>query len=842
MSRFSCCLFLSGILLVSGLSVTGPVVADARYVAGKKGKKGFDGPSRVLVLDGKSVHNVGQLQMHLLNWGEWGSRPGTAEPYSLAPSAQWPSGSGVEYLFSAGLWVGALKSGIPAVSTASLDREFRPSQDPRDIIYETTEGSPAGNRPPSARADDDGDGLVDEEWLDGHDNDGDGKVDEDFAAISTQMMTCQYTDDQPIAREIFPEHNPLNILVRQQSYQWDGDNFDDFVAVEYHITNIGSETLEDVYLGMFVDADAGPRTRSNYWEDDLVARTSAGGVCTVSGPALVDVAYTYDADTDDGATTGYFGVTFLGHTTDPTGGAAPSRVGLETFAHFAGEQVFGLGGDPNNDFERYELLAQRRVDRNADLARDYRMLVGTGPFRELPPDSTLVFQLAFVIGEGVEATVANAANAFAAFTGDWFDLDRDPLTGVSGRETPVYGPAIGVWVDSCRKSIQFNSGCDLARLDRGFNKPVPVVPAGDVLWTNADCETECTFKSICNYTERDSFLFRSGVGGRESHVNWILSAVPPPAPRMRVVDHARNGVVLYWDNFSETVPDLRTQKLDFEGYRVWRADNWTRPLGTSADNGPPANLWSAIFQADRINGFGDDSGLNALRYEPLENLLSPARKRDFLNLIKQHLSELPGEEPPCPQGVTQAVCDTIKALARAEMGLDGGRRYYRYTDRSMQLGRPYFYAVVAFDNDRGMSSQFPDTQAGDPASNFVFVEPKSAAQPAFAYDEDQVYVVPNPATRRSMEAWRLDPTNDDPSGIKVEFRNLPASRGTIRIYTLSGDLVKEILFDGRAGVGTAKWDLVSRNGQDVTSGVYLYAIEFADVPFERVVKKFTIIR
>jgi hypothetical protein len=93
-----------------------------------------------------------------------------------------------------------------------------------------------------------------------------------------------------------------------------------------------------------------------------------------------------------------------------------------------------------------------------------------------------------------------------------------------------------------------------------------------------------------------------------------------------------------------------------------------------------------------------------------------------------------------------------------------------------------------------------------------------------------------------MAPWALNPTNDDPAGIKVEFRNLPASRGTIRVYTLSGDLVKEIRFDGTTGVGTAKWDLVSRNGQDVTSGVYLYAIEFNDGAFDRVVKKFTIIR
>ena len=132
--------------------------------------------------------------------------------------------------------------------------------------------------------------------------------------------------------------------------------------------------------------------------------------------------------------------------------------------------------------------------------------------------------------------------------------------------------------------------------------------------------------------------------------------------------------------------------------------------------------------------------------------------------------------------------------------------------------------------------------AGVPASNFVYVEPKSAAAESYEYPRRPIYVVPNPATRESMAAWALDPTNDDPSGVKVEFRNLPHVPGVIRIYTLAGDLVIKIPFDGSNGNGTMKWDLISRNGQDVTSGVYLYSVEADDPTFERAIGKFTIIR
>ena len=41
----------------------------------RSGKGADDGPERILELDGTNVHNVGELQMHLFNWGEWGVAP-----------------------------------------------------------------------------------------------------------------------------------------------------------------------------------------------------------------------------------------------------------------------------------------------------------------------------------------------------------------------------------------------------------------------------------------------------------------------------------------------------------------------------------------------------------------------------------------------------------------------------------------------------------------------------------------------------------------------------------------------------------------------------------------------
>ena len=548
--------------------------------------------------------------------------------------------------------------------------------------------------------------------------------------------------------------------------------------------------------------------------------------CTDLGPVQVDIAFTFDPDGDEGQTLGYFGVIFLGHTTDPTGETAPRRVGISTYANFSGSQSFEDGGDPTNDFERYELLSQQVIEREQVIPRDYRMLVSAGPFAELFPDSALTFQVAFVVGQGTEA-IANVASAQLTFDGAWFNLDGNRTTGVAGRETRF-----------CALTAN-----EVTPIDTCLFGPLQsvTVPRETCVFINDDCAKEALFQLRCAYAPEDSAKFMTGIDGKETQIHWIVGTAPPP-PSMRVDDHAADGVVLYWDNFSETIPDVKTQVFDFEGYRIWRADNWSRPIGSSIDNGPSADLWKLLFEVDLINNFGVDNGLDQFRYEPLTHLLSATQKRDFINSIKQFMQEFPLEEAPCPQGVTDAACDTLMAVAAWEMGSDGGRQYYRYVDRSMHLGRPYFYAVTAMDHGLDDRGNLIEGKIGDPSSNFTFVEPRSTAQPAYNYREGDIYVVPNPATTESMQAWTLSPNNDDPTGIKVEFRNLPMSRGTIRIYTLAGDLVQQLPFDGMTGVGTVEWDLVSRSGQDVASGVYLYSVETDDEIFARFIDKFVLIR
>ncbi len=88
-----------------------------------------------------------------------------------------------------------------------------------------------------------------------------------------------------------------------------------------------------------------------------------------------------------------------------------------------------------------------------------------------------------------------------------------------------------------------------------------------------------------------------------------------------------------------------------------------------------------------------------------------------------------------------------------------------------------------------------------------------------------ISVVPNPyIATASWEPRSLYPTG---RGTRViDFINLPA-KCTIRIYTMSGALVKTIHKDDSSlnNGGSATWDLVSDDGMDIAYGMYLFQVD-----------------
>lgn len=80
---------------------------------------------------------------------------------------------------------------------------------------------------------------------------------------------------------------------------------------------------------------------------------------------------------------------------------------------------------------------------------------------------------------------------------------------------------------------------------------------------------------------------------------------------------------------------------------------------------------------------------------------------------------------------------------------------------------------------------------------------------------ESVIVVPNPY--RGSERW------DEPGGGRIQFQNLPTI-ATVRIYTISGDLVRELAKNDPL-TGSIDWNLKNGAGNEVASGIYVYHVE-----------------
>ena len=79
-------------------------------------------PDGVHVLDGSYVLDRGELHVNITNHGLIGSQYTQTFPFSDAPSGQWPGGSGNEYLWGAGLWIGGIVNGSLAVTTGQPEQ------------------------------------------------------------------------------------------------------------------------------------------------------------------------------------------------------------------------------------------------------------------------------------------------------------------------------------------------------------------------------------------------------------------------------------------------------------------------------------------------------------------------------------------------------------------------------------------------------------------------------------------------------------------------------------------------------------------------------------------------
>jgi hypothetical protein len=304
----------------------------------------------------------------------------------------------------------------------------------------------------------------------------------------------------------------------------------------------------------------------------------------------------------------------------------------------------------------------------------------------------------------------------------------------------------------------------------GTGDPVTLIAVGPFRTINPGDSVSVDFAYLGALSYAD-LSKRAIVAQRAYDLHYIVP-VPPPSPKFTVVARD-NALDYYWDNSSENFVDpTNPMGKDFEGYRLYVGEN-----------------------------------------------------RDTLDLIAQYDLTAP---PHDTTGFNTGL-DAVRLAQPVE--IDGVTYHYKFTVRHLRDGFKYFAAVTAFDLGT------PDIESLE--SGFTQNELTAVPAPAPGEVSGAVTVFPNPY--KVEASWDRGRQARDHY---LWFTNLPLLC-KIQIFTLSGDLVYTSDFDGRTYDGrnargifrpgtdprsvlsgtTFGWDMITRQGQAIATGLYIWAVE-----------------
>ncbi|MCP4705289.1 MAG: hypothetical protein GY865_11825, partial [candidate division Zixibacteria bacterium] len=346
---------------------------------------------------------------------------------------------------------------------------------------------------------------------------------------------------------------------------------------------------------------------------------------------------------------------------------------------------------------------------------------------------------------------------------------------------------------------------------------------------------------------------------------------PPPAPELwvinpypigdtikslvtpRITETNAGEVTVQWYGYrSETTKDPFSGEIDFEGYRVlislteelsgfvplssYDRENYNRyeydpfaPLGAE-----PWDLVDLPFSLTELREFygenfdPDEWTVDHPFYWEGTSYYFDAQDWNQADLTDTTMIHKMYPDQALP---TTANHDSAWVYYRDEVTDDGYFKYYmyEYKIRNLLPSQLYYFAVTAFD-------------FGSPSSGLASLETRPNKNYIAEFPQNQttlvenggldVIVYPNP--------YRGDANYKDAGfegrGIgdlpderirRIHFTNLP-HRCTIRIFSLDGDLVRQIEHNEPLDSPRSmheEWDLITRNTQMIVSGIYYYSVE-----------------
>ncbi len=773
------------------------------------------------------VHKVGNIWLTVTNYGIFGNQNDAAikdpETGLPAPSCEYPGGSKMDYLFQGALWIGAVVGedtlvsyghdgwqhvfemyGDAAPQGAIIKRSTRRS----DAAYDTNAVSEA-----------------------------------DYISVYTDTLTDQaYVS---INGDDGRAHIPLGIKITQKSYSWSYSYAEDFILIDFLIRNIGANEIRKAYVGLYVDADVSHSSKGALGSQDDIAGfkpTIPSSTCS-SLEDTINVAWIADNDGDPNRS-GVFDALSVVAVTGTRVVRTPNPELKTSFNWWVSwgddpnldwgpvrrenNRNLGTGGlgTPAGDKNKYFFMKNGEFDYDqlyacadfssqgwlppasicSDLANGYdtRYLLSFGPF-DIAPNDTLPLTIGYVAGDKFHSRPDDYDK--------YFDENEPAVFGARLDYSDLATNALWAgWVYD-------NPGYD----------------------TDGDNFKGTAVRNPCIASGPDTLFYPNGDGVPD------FSGPPPPNPPILRYSASPGKVTIRWNGkVSETSVDPFSVKVDFEGYRIY--------MGAKLQLSEFALLTSYDYYD--FNRYRLNTGYSPARWELTEVPFS----LDSLKAIygsNFDPTDYSSSDNPLgwpPESPTDYYFFTSQDYNRSESGGPGEMRKiypsaqpgemvwdsqlkdsveayyeYEYVIEGLLPSSPVYMAVTAFD----FGNPLTNLQAleSSPLANAVEIYPVYSAD-VVADSGKKVSVFPNPY---KIDGGYAEAGYEDVASAlsperarRIHFANLPRE-ATIRIYTLDGDLVRELQHpcdcDLQEGESMMAWDLISRNTQAVVSGIYLYSVE-----------------
>ena len=789
-----------------------------------------------------------------------------------AGSCLYPKGSFVTYLGSSSAWVGGVIGGDTLVSSYAFiplynlnlyddALEFHPHEYPYAFMEHRSTSDPSSPEFNEAISE------------------------QDFISVSTDTITegirlfPDYFNLRP--------HIPLGLEFTNSSYAWSLSYAEDIVFFEWTIKNISDNIISDAFIGIDMDVLVTYIGRSPPLEiDEMGGFISAAPA--VDGCGFRDsVQIMWSADSDGDPVSGKFVTT---PTADPASGdfvvscRAVSAVALldapidlipgQTVSYnwwhvsivqgidfgprhrknFRDFRTGGGLGAPYGDINQYHIMQNREIDYDPalittikqydlkwmyppqDIALDIAdgtgitQLLSIGPI-DIAPGNEVPIVFALVMGENLHTNPRNLENIYRGDVDAYYaNLDFSDLIKNAQWARWIYDNP-GIDTDNDGYAGEFRVCVFDSVLDANSNW---IATVAETTWYKGD-----------------------GVP------DW-RAALPPPAPKMWVTPTFKGINIRFNGQESENTPDIFTRLIDFEGYRIYIArddretsysliasydiENYDKFIwnyekqpeaGWELLNFPMTleEIRCAYGSASPSTGITacEDSLFDFLKFRPSFPYSPPNFPESLFYFVKHehNVSEFGVTTPitkrfpnaPDPRGKP---ADSITADFYTD---DGYLKYFEYefTIENIIPTVAYYVSVTAMDFGWPKSGLEPLETSITENAQQVYAR---IVDPAVGADSLQIVVYPNPyridADYRSRGFEGLNQDDRWSERVRrIHFANIPP-KCTISIFSLDGDLIREIRHDKDPGDPTsrhAEWGLISRNGLRVVSGLYYWVVE-----------------